>query len=227
MKTIYLDRAERVDLTGTLIDFIDRAAQEVRHLAGEEKWRPYINIPLKYWSAGETDLVIRVGVYTEDEDTVHERFHRHCMAEPPENFITVQLGRYGVEGWEEGISFMDVRELPNIYFSDDFMNSLVDDLAIEMPYLDSIRPEHQHAFAVKLYGSVVRRTKEFENESTEHPDLDTILADNQEREYLYSLASAIKTFYRDNAPFDVVKRVILEREVAFVEDDDSDDSEDD
>jgi len=227
MKTIYLDRAERVDLTDVLADFVDAAVQKVHSLAAEdEKWRPYIDIPLKHWSANETDLVIKVGIYTEDQDSAPERLHRCLVAETPDNFITVQLGRYDDDGWENQLSFNDVRELPNIYFSDHLLDSLTDDLAIKVPYLDNIRPEHQQAFAMKLYGSVVYRMKDLENESTEHPDLDMMVANNQEREYLYSLASAIKTFYRDNASFDVVKHVILEREVAFVDDDDSDDSED-
>ena len=181
MKTVYTDKRGKVVINDETLSLVEEAAQKVYQGSVEGGWRESIEIDIpntRYesedWYPGHPtgQLIIRVAWDSGLEDNVHTQLSRVLSGEGPRGFVHVDLGEYMEEGWESFIDHKDLRELPDVYFTEMFIHYIIEPSEISPGR--SVQQVEAHCYkplALKIYRHA-REKNRFCNQSFSETDED-------------------------------------------------------
>ncbi|MDI6722236.1 MAG: hypothetical protein QMD97_01655 [Candidatus Aenigmarchaeota archaeon] len=175
MKALYTGKGKIV-LNDEILSLADSAAERVLQIAGENNWRASFEIDIPGtrcddWHPGmpTEQKIIRVSLDSGIEDSAHAQVFRTFAGKTPSGSVKADLGEYDHEGWVSLIDYKDVRELPDVYFSDCFVWAIIDHRNTGL--LQEVEPQYLKNVAFKIYKAVRRDKRITEMYMPEEKDL--------------------------------------------------------
>jgi len=202
MKTLYISRnGERAVLNEVLLADIDEAAADVYALALKKNWWPQIDLHLKDYGCGNSDLVISVRTKIEDQNSVDFIFGGRGLMKTSEDPVQVRIGKYDKNAWTNSMAFSDIRDVPDIHFSEEFLTIFIHPQDYDYLPFDVIEMHHRKTFAFGL-DKHARGYIEPKEADTQPKPLVWKKRITQKKAYIDQLLMAVNEFYSDRKPFE-------------------------
>lgn len=179
MKTLYTTSGKFVVQDETL-SLADAAVTRAEAIAQENSWRVFIEIDVPEtrhdqfhpdWAPGcpTGQVIVRIGYDNGIHHVDDNQIFLALTGKVPRKDCRVDIGEYSYAGWESLIDSKDLREIPDIYFSERFVNRLtepkINERASRSIELREVDQKHWRNLSLRIYS--MAKQKFFEEKGLE------------------------------------------------------------